>query len=169
MKLLDILEGWYDPPEYDEPSGDSFVDDDYNYEELLFNYLGHDKESGLFIVQHIGNGKKYVGHTDSIDYDMYQADTYTEYDQDEDGHYSYERVDKENAELTTDSMRLLATIAFNEGEVGLDFDQWETGYAITELSNVILRGFFLNDKETYRSLIKLINDIDLKRRSRNGR
>lgn len=161
MKLLDLLEGWNDPPEYDDPSGESFVDEDYNDEKLLFNYDGHDKESGLFVVRHVESGKRYVGHTDYIDYDMYQADTYTEWDRDEDGSYSYEVVDKDNASLTPDSMRLQATIAFNEGDMGVDFDEWETGIAIIEFGNVFLRGLYLNDKKTYESLINLIRKINL--------
>lgn len=169
MKLLDLLEGWYDPPEYDEPSGESFVDEDYNDEPLLFNYEGHDKESGIFLVRHVETNKLYISHTDLIDHNLYQADTYTEYDEDEDGSYSYERVDKENAELTRDSMRLHATLAYNEGEVGIDFDEWESGIPIIEFGNIILRGFYLYDEDTFNKLNNLIRKIDLEKKKRNER
>lgn len=163
MKLLDLLEGWYDPPEYDDPSGESFVDEDYNDEPFLFNYEGHDKNSGLFVVRHIETGKRYMGHTDYIDSGMYQADTYTEWDQDEDGSYSYEVVDVDNASLTPDSIRLFATVAYNEGDMGIDFDEFETGIAIIEISVILLRGLYENDKKTFSDLTNLLKTISQKK------
>jgi hypothetical protein len=164
LKLTDLLEGWYDPPEYDEPTGDSFVDSDYNDVNITFDFIGRDKQTGLFVTKHKETGKMYVSHTDNIDFDMYTADTYSVEDHDEDGRYSYEEIDKDNAELTVDSMVLYCSVAYEEDDMGKDFDEWESGIAIIEVGNIILRGFYLHDQPIYKSLIKIIEDYSRKER-----
>lgn len=163
---MELLEGWYDPPEYDEPSGDSFVNDDYNDVIITFSYVGYDKNSGIFIVRHKETGKRYISHVDYIDYDMYVADVYEVYDRDEDGGYYYDEIDKDNASLSQSSMVLFATISYNEGSIGQNFDDWESGSSIVELDKSTLRSFYLNDKKIYNDLIKFIREITLKERKK---
>jgi hypothetical protein len=162
MKLLDLLEGWNDPPEYVDRSGVSFLDPDYNDVKITFDYIGYDKNSGIFIVKHNETGKRYISHTDYIDSSMYEADIYEVYDRDEDGGYYYDEIDEDNARLTESSMVLFATVSYNDGLIGQNFDDWESGSSLVELDKNTLRSFYVNDKKAYNNLIKFIQEITLK-------
>lgn len=156
MKLMELLEGWYDPPEYPDSSGESYYDSDLNDEKDLFKLILWDKETDLFIVQHETTNKKYIGHTDGIDRKFYMADTYTETDYDEDGRYSYETIDEDNLELVEGSITMYSTVAHQNEDVGVDYDEFESGIALIEFSSIILRGFYLNDKPTFDRLTNSI-------------
>ena len=169
LKLTDIVEGWYDPPEYPDASGESFVDEELNDVEDLFVFIGQHKESGHFIVQHKETKKFYLGHTDSIDIEYYQADTYEEYDEDEDGSYTYERVDKDNAVMTQESLTMFSTICYNEEDIAIDFDEWETGIGLGLIDKILLRGFYMYDKENYMVIVSLIKKHNEKTIKKNGR
>ena len=162
MKLVELLEGWNDPPEYNDRSGVSFLNPDYNDVTIAFDYVGHDKDSGIFIVKHKETGKRYISHTDYIDSSMYEADVYEVYDRDEDGGYYYDEIDEDNAMLTDSSMVLFATVSYNNEPIGQNFDDWESGSSLVELDKNTLRSFYVNDKKAYNNLIKFIQEITLK-------
>lgn len=159
---MELLEDWDDPPEYRQPLGDSFLDAEYNDVKISFDYVGYDKNSGIFIVRHKETGKRYISHADYIDPSMYVADVYEIYDKDEDGGYYYEEIDEDNAILTTSSLVLFATISYDDKSIGQNFDDWESGVSLIELGKIILRDLYVNDKKTYNFLIKLIQEITLK-------
>lgn len=158
MKLSNLFEGYYDPPEYPDSSGMGFYDDELDEVEDQFNLVLWDRKSGLFVTEHKNTKKKYLSHTDAVDIEYYMADMYPEEDEDEDGRYTYHRLDKDNAEMVEESLTMYATIAYEEEDIGKDFDEWETGIALIEVGNILLRGLYINERETYNTLLNLIKE-----------
>jgi hypothetical protein len=156
MKLYDLFEGYYDPPEYPDSSGMGFYDDELDDVEDQFDLLLWDKKTGLFIVRNKQTKIKYLSHTDMVDIDYYMADMYPEEDEDEDGRYTYNRLDKDNAEMVEESLTMFATIAMEEGDVGKDYDEWETGVSLIEYGRIIIRGLYINEKDVFNSLMDII-------------
>jgi len=164
LKFLDILREWNDPADYPDPSGESFVDPEYNDVDIEFSLVKYDSNTGLFITQHIETKKYYLSHTDGVDGDLYQADTYSYSDYDEDGAYTYDEIDKDNAEMTVDSLLMHATIAHQEDDIGIDFDEWESGRGICLVDNILLRGLYLNDRETFDNVNQMLKDYNREKR-----
>ena len=156
MKLYDLFEGYYDPPEYPDSSGMGFYDDELDDVEDQFDLLLWDKKTGLFIVRNKQTKIKYLSHTDMVDIDYYMADMYPEEYEDEDGRYTYNRLDKDNAEMVEESLTMFATIAMEEGDVGKDYDEWETGVSLIEYGRIIIRGLYINEKDVFNSLMDII-------------
>lgn len=156
MKLYNLFEGYYDPPEYPDSSGMGFYDDELDDVEDQFDLLLWDKKTGLFIVRNKQTKIKYLSHTDMVDIDYHMADMYPEEDEDEDGRYTYNRLDKDNAEMVEESLTMFATISMEEGDVGKDYDEWETGVSLIEYGRIIIRGLYINEKDVFNSLMDII-------------
>lgn len=156
MKLYDLFEGYYDPPEYPDSSGMGFYDSELDDVEDQFDLILWDKKTGLFIVKNKITDKRYLSHTDMVDIDYHMADTYPEEDEDEDGRYIYHRLDKDNAEMVEESLTMFATIAMEEGDVGKDYDEWESGISLIEYGRIIIRGLYINEKDVFKSLMDII-------------
>jgi hypothetical protein len=156
MKLYNLFEGYYDPPEYPDSSGMGFYDDELDDVEDQFDLLLWDKKTGLFIVRNKQTKIKYLSHTDMVDIDYHMADMYPEEDEDEDGRYTYNRLDKDNAEMVEESLTMFATIAMEEGDVGKDYDERETGVSLIEYGRIIIRGLYINEKDVFNSLMDII-------------
>jgi len=156
MKFSDLFEGYYDPPEYPDSTGEGFYDSELDDVEDRFELLLWDKKTGLFIVRDKQTQDKYLSHTDMVDNDYYMAEKYPEEDEDEDGRYSYDVLDKDNAEMVEGSLTMYATIAMEEGDVGKDYDEWESGIGLIEYGPIIIRGLYINEKPLFKSLMDII-------------
>lgn len=163
MRLYNLTEDYNDPPEYPESTGEGFYDSELDDVKDNFQLLLWDKNTGLFIVQHRIKKTKFIAHTDMIDNDYYMADKYPEEDEDEDGRYSYDVIDKDNAEMVEGSLTMYSTIAFEEGDVGKDFDEWESGIGLIEYGRIIIRGLYINDKPLFKSLMDIIKQSNTKK------
>jgi hypothetical protein len=51
---------------------------------------------------------------------------------------------------------MFATIAMEEGDVGKDYDEWETGVSLIEYGRIIIRGLYINEKDVFNSLMDII-------------
>ena len=78
MKLYDLVEGYYDPPEYPD-THDGFVNSELDDVTDLFNLVGYDPYRvrkgrepgyGCAIVEHKETKEKYVLHEDDIEEDL---------------------------------------------------------------------------------------------------
>mgnify|MGYP001153030332 CR=1 FL=1 len=167
MKKYNLFEYWSDEPDYPESEGLSFVDDELNDVEDLFGLIGHNTMSGLFVVYHLESGKKYISHTDMVEKEYFQADSYSQTDRDEDGSYSYRELDMDNAEMTEESLTMFATISYEEDDRGIDFDQWESGVALIEVTNIILKESYINDKSLYKDIINIIRNYETQKLKQN--
>lgn len=163
MKLLDLLEGWNDPPEYNEPSRSGFRDDSLDGVKPTMKFIAYDKYdykskegSDYILVMDPNTNKGYVFHKDMVPDEYYQSDYYSEYDQDEDGYYSYDEFDDENAELTSDSYEVFATIMFKEGNITDSFDEYENGDKILLLNRKSLKELSEYDKDGHRAIMNMI-------------
>ena len=162
MKFSDLFEGYYDPPEYPDSTGEGFYDSELDDVEDRFELLLWDKKTGLFIVRNKQTQDKYLSHTDMVDIDYYMADKYPEEDEDEDGRYSYDTLDKDNAEMVEGSLTMFATISMEEGDVGKDYDEYESGVALIEYGKIIIRGLYINEKSVFNSLMDIIKQSNKK-------
>jgi hypothetical protein len=163
MKLLDLVLEYYDsPPDYPDPDGWGYYNEEYDDVENEFNLVFLDSQTGIFVTEHKTSKKKYLSHTDAVEDEFYTSDKYFESDYDEDGPYTYERFDKDNMVLSNESLTMYATISYTNEDIGIDFDQWESGVALIELGNIFLRDAFLHDKHLFRNILNQFNKLKMK-------
>jgi hypothetical protein len=163
MKLLELLEGWYDPPEYNEPSREGFRDESLDDVKPTMTFLGHDKynykdKSGSDIVVLMDNNtqKGYVFHSDFVPDEYYMSDYYSESDQDEDGYYSYDEFDDDNATLTEHSYEVFGTVMLQQNMVAKTLSEYEDGEKILELNRNSLSDLSTYEKSTHDAIINII-------------
>ena len=163
MKLYDIVEGWYDPPEYDEPSRDGFRDEDLDNVKPITKFVGHDPYnyrektgSDTVVVMDPNTQKGYAFHSDMVPEEYYQSDYYSESDEDEDVSYTYERFDEDNATLTHLSYEVFSTIMIQEGNIAKTYEEYEDGEKILVLNRKTLSDLSKYDKSTYSAIMNII-------------
>ena len=64
--------------------------------------------------------------------------------------------------LSNESLTMYATISYTNEDIGIDFDQWESGVALIELGNIFLRDAFLHDKHLFRNILNQFNKLKMK-------
>lgn len=162
MKLFDLVEGYYDPPEYGE-THEGFVDSDLDDVKDLFNLVGYDPYKvsrgvepgyGCAIVEHKETKEKFVLHEDDIDTDYYIDDFEEMSDRDEDGYYSY-RESQENSRIEPESYTIYSTVCYMEGRIANTFDEYTDGEMILKLTPKVYGQLQNDDIDFYRSVIKI--------------
>lgn len=126
MKLLDIVEGWYDAPDYDEEEY-GFRDSDLDKVKIHFKNIAIYDVYAL--LKDLETNIHYILYFDDIDAAYQQGYYTTEKDSDEDGYYSYLEFNEDSAETTDESIELFAqdqvknigytedVVRFSEGNV----------------------------------------------------
>ena len=157
MKLLDLVEGYYDPPEYPD-SDERFVEDSLNDVTPIFKLVGWDKRYGTVVVSHIELGSKYVFHEDSIPGEFMIDSYYEVEDADEDGRYSYWEASG-NPEMIEPSLVVYATVQFNEEMITKDasefLNDWDKLLLLTPQTMQVLSR---DDNDLFKTIIKIISD-----------
>ena len=60
------------------------------------------------------------------------------------------------------SLTMFATISMEEGDVGKDYDEYESGVALIEYGKIIIRGLYINEKSVFNSLMDIIKQSNKK-------
>ena len=164
MKLTDMIEGWNDPPEYDDPSSVNFSDSDLDSVKDQFTLLGYDKYnyktksgSDIVVVMNKDTRKGYMFHSDNVGDEYYVGDYYVEYDEDEDGRYSYETIDEDSLRLEDESFTVFATVSYEANDVAQTIDEYESGAALLAINKKSLADINMNYPEWYPIIINLIS------------
>lgn len=165
MKLLDIIESWGDPPEYDDPSDVNFSDPDLGDVKDQFTLIGYDKYNfktktgtDIVLVMHKDTRKGYMFHRDNVGDEYYVGDYYSEYDQDEDGGYSYETLDTDSLRLEDKSFTVFATVSHKDEDISQTVDEYESGSAMLEINKKSLVDINRNYPGWYQIIINLISE-----------
>jgi hypothetical protein len=165
MKLYDLVEGYYDPPEYPD-THDGFVNSELDDVTELFNLVGYDPYRvrkgrepgyGCAIVEHKETKEKYVLHEDDIEEDYFVDDFEERSDQDEDGHYSY-RESQDNSRIEVESYTMYSTICYMESRIANTFEEYTEGEKILKLTPKVYGQLQNDDVDFYRSVIKIFTN-----------
>jgi len=164
MKLLDIVEGWYDAPEYDDPSDVNFYDPDLSDVKIQFTFIGYDKYnnktktgSDIVLVMNKDTRKGYMFHIDNVGDEYYIGDYYSEHDEDEDGGYSYDSIDKDSLRLEDESFTMYATVSYMDGDIAQTVDEYESGSSMLAINKNSLIDINKNYPEWYTIIMSLIS------------
>jgi hypothetical protein len=147
MKLLDIVEGWDDAPDYgDEDYG--FRNSSFDKEKIHMDLLVSVDEFAL-LKNKITNGL-YITYTEDIDSDYHQGYYSSEVDSDEDGKYEYAEF-SDDTELTGEGIELFTQHELKSNRVTDDIDKF-TGF---NTNIVVLLVTKENKAQVYEEFINL--------------
>jgi hypothetical protein len=159
MKLLDIIEGWYDPPEYPDPDRSGFMDSSLDDIKPHFTFLGYDPWKGgnkggtdIVVLMDKNTNKGYILHPDNISDDFYESDFYGY--QDWDGDTSYENSDPE---LTTNSYLTWATVCLQDDNVAKSLEEYEDGKGMMVLNRETMGQIKQFEPEWYKVIVDIIS------------
>lgn len=162
MKLLDLLEGYYDEPDYGD-SVDRFIDEDLEDVKPIFTFVAWDQygrtnkdASGIVVVRHNESKINYILHQDQVEDEFYIDSFYAVRDEDEDGPYTSWESSGDHR-LEPSSFEVYATVMFENDEVGKNFTDFEDGFIIP-FNYKTYKDIYNNDTELYNSVVKIISD-----------
>jgi hypothetical protein len=151
MKLLDIVEGWYDAPDYgDEEYG--FRDSDLDKVKIHFrNIATYDVYA---LLKDLQTNIHYITYFDDIDIAYQQGYHTSEQDGDEDGYYSYLEFNEDSAETTDESIAL-----FTQDQVKhVGYTEDVVGFAEGNVENRVLKITKENKNLVYEHFWDLIKE-----------
>jgi hypothetical protein len=147
MKLLDIIEGWDDAPDYD--SGEyGFRDSSFDKQKIYMDLLVSVDDFAL--LRNKETNGLYITYTEDIDTDYHQGYYTYEVDSDEDGQYQYAEF-SDDIEITDQTIELFTQHQIQSNSFTDDIDKF-TGFNTNIVVLLITKE---NKKGVYEEFIDL--------------
>ena len=147
MKLLDIVEGWDDAPDYGSDEY-GFKNSSFDREKIYMDLLVSSDDYAL--LRNKKNNGLYITYTEDIDTDYHQGYYTYEVDSDEDGKYRYAEF-SDDVEITDQSIELFTQHEIESNSVTDDIDKF-TGFNTNIVVLLITKE---NKKGVYEEFIDL--------------